>query len=172
MTPRYGRSAAAAATLPPRTRKFTCFGIRYRHPELGYEGAYVPESRQMLYRWDGVYPLPTFEADWYTTYYGGTGFYSDGHGIQYSIDQGPLVQPIINAGTPSSVAVYELCGSYNVIPGLHYEHTGPSDGAVFINSCRAPDGIANLAGRWTVALNHLQLGWHTTGMSRIVTWLG
>lgn len=70
------------------------------------------------------------------------------------------------------MAVYQLCGSANDMPFLHNEHTGPSDGAVFIASCRATDGIANRVAAVTLPLNHLKLGWHPDAMSQIASWLG
>ncbi|MBO3744836.1 hypothetical protein J5X84_02060 [Streptosporangiaceae bacterium NEAU-GS5] len=149
-----------------------CFGLWRNGTQLSYEGTAFPGGRQMLARWDGVYPLPTTEQDWYTTYYGGTGFFTQGKGIQYSIDQGSLVAPMISAGVPASVAVYELCGSAADMPLLHNEHTGPSDGAVFIASCNATDGIANRAATTTLSLNHLRLGWDPTAEAQIATWLG
>ncbi|NUR83014.1 MAG: lipase, partial [Nonomuraea sp.] len=110
--------------------------------------------------------------DWYTTYYGGTGFATAGRGIQWAIDRGSLVRPLIDAGTPASVPVYELCGNSPDMALLHNEHTGPSDGAVFVASCTAPDGIASRAAAVTLPLNHLKLGWATTAMTQIRTWLG
>lgn len=56
--------------------------------------------------------------------------------------------------------------------GLHDEHTGPSDGAVFVASRTVPDGIANRVASQTVALNHLELGWNPTACNQIATWLG
>lgn len=92
-------------------------------------------------------------------------------GIQYSIDQGSLVQPLIDAGVPSSVGTFQLCGSANDMPGLHNEHTGPSDGAVFIASCRATDGVSNRVDATTLSLNHLELGWAEAAMSQLDSWL-
>ena len=166
--PQCGGSLDAPA---PHTA-MVCYGVWYDETQLSYEGTAFPGARQMLYRWDGVYPLPTGEQDWYTTYYGGQGFYTSGHGIQYSIDQGSLVQPLIDAGVPASVPVYELCGSSPTMPLLHNEHTGPSDGAVFIASCAATDGIADRAAEATLALNHLQLGWYPAAEAQVAAWLG
>ncbi|WP_405147196.1 lipase family protein [Sphaerisporangium sp. NBC_01403] len=157
---------------PAPHTSMVCYGLWRDGTQLSYEGTAFPGGRQMLARWDSVYPLPTAEQDWYTTYYGGTGFYTKGRGIQYSIDQGSLVQPIINAGTPASVAVYQLCGSMPDMPLMHNEHTGPSDGAVFIASCAATDGIANRAATVTLPLNHLRLGWDSSAEAQMVAWLG
>ncbi|WP_084957458.1 esterase/lipase family protein [Thermoactinospora rubra] len=149
-----------------------CYGLWRSHPELSYEGNAYPGSDDMLYRWDDVYPLPAAEQDWYTTYYGGTGFYTQGRGIQWAIDRGSLVMPLIAAGTPSGVPVYQLCGNRADMALLHNEHTGPSDGAVFVASCSAPDGVANRAAVATLPLNHLKLGWASEARTQITTWLG
>jgi hypothetical protein len=149
-----------------------CFGFSDHHPELSYEGTAFPGSGQLLARWDDVFPLDTTAQDWFTTYYGGQGFFTNGHGIQWVIDRQSIVAPILAAGTPASVPVYELCGSAPTFVGLVNELTGPSDGAVFIASCAAPDGIGNRAAATTIAINHLQLGWNSTAMSQVATWLG
>src|SRR5690554_5796632 len=106
-----------------------CYGLWRSHPELSVfktsAGDFFPGQRQMVARWDHKYPLPTLEQDWYTTYYGGLGFYTNGQGINAAINQGSLVSTILSAGTPSSVPVYLLCGGANDIPTIHNEHTGP-----------------------------------------------
>jgi hypothetical protein len=156
---------------PAPHTSMVCYGVWRDGTQLSYEGTAFPGGRQMLFRWDNVYPLPTNEQDWYTTYYGGQGFYTKGRGIQYSIDQGSLVQPMINAGVPASVPVYQLCGSMPDMPFLHNEHTGPSDGAVFIASCSATDGIPNRTATTTLPLNHLRLGWDPSAETQLTTWL-
>jgi hypothetical protein len=165
---------ACGGTLnaPAPHTSMVCYGVWQDGTQLSYEGTAFPGSSQMLARWDSVYPLPTAEQDWYTTYYGGQGVYTKGRGIQYSIDHGSLVQPMINAGVPSSVAVYQLCGSMPDMPFLHNEHTGPSDGAVFIASCAAADGIGNRVATVTLPLNHLRLGWDTGAEAQMAAWLG
>lgn len=153
-----------------------CLGFWRSHPELSIyttaSGNFYPGQKQMLARWDGVYPLPVAEQDWYTTYYGGTGFFTGGQGIDYAMSQGSLVSTIRSAGVPSTVPTYLLCGDTPSIPTIHNEHTGPSDGVVFISSCRDTTGIANVAGNVIVSgLNHLQLGWATPAMSQVEVWL-
>ena len=161
-----------ALNAPAPHTDLVCYGISYHHPELSYDSANFPGAGQMLYRWDGVYALPLGESDDYTTYYGGQGVYSKGNGIQEVVTNQSQVQAMINAGVPSSVAVYQLCGSANTIFGVHNEHTGPSDGALFISSCSATDGIGNLAAESTVGYNHLQLAWEPSDESQMVSWLG
>ncbi|MFV0458947.1 MAG: esterase/lipase family protein [Actinomycetales bacterium] len=156
---------------PAAHTQMTCYGWRFSHPELSYASPAFPGSGQMLARWDGRYPLPYAEPDWYTTYYGGTGFYSRGVGIQAAIDEQSLVQTIVDAGTPPELPVYLLCGTAPTMAGLHNEHTGPSDGAVFVLSCASEQGIANHAATATPFLNHLQLGWSPTSMAQVTAWL-
>jgi hypothetical protein len=151
------------------------FGILFEHNELSIfttpEGNFFPGQKQMLARWDSVYPVPTTNQDWFTTYYGGQGFYTKGFGIQYAIDQGSLIAPIQQAGLDASIKTYLLCGTAITIPGIPNEVSGPSDGVVFIDSCLDDTGIPNVADTSLVAVNHLQLGWHTSAMSKISTWL-
>ncbi len=104
--------------------------------------------------------------------YGGLGFYTYGYGIDYAIDQGSLVSMIKNAGIPDSIATYLLCGGANDILTIHNEHTGPSDGVVFIASCTDTTGIGNAADVVVMNhLNHLELGWAESAMAQIYNWL-
>jgi hypothetical protein len=125
----------------------------------------------MVARWDGTYGLPTTEQDWYTTYYGGTGFYTVGDGIDAAIQQGSLVNAILQAGIPASVRAYLLSGDINNIPTIHNEHTGPSDGVVFINSASSTQAIGTVSGNVTVHLNHLELGWGSDAVNQVTAWL-
>jgi hypothetical protein len=157
---------------PAPHTSMVCFGQWRDGTQLSYEGTAFPGGRQMLARWDDVYPLPAAEQDWHTTYHGGNGFYTKGRGIQYAIDQGSLVKPMVEAGVPGEVATYQLCGSTPDMPFLHNEHTGPSDGAVFIASCKATDGIGNRTATATLPLNHLRLGWDEAAEAQMAEWLG
>ena len=158
---------------PAAHTSMTCFGVRRSHPELSYESPAFPGSGQMLARWDATYPVAgsSLEQDWYTTYYGGAGFFSSGRGIQYAIDRQSLVKPIVSAGTPSGLKVYLLCGTAPTMLGMHNEHTGPSDGAVFVRSCAATDGIRTLGEVHQTPLNHLELGWSAPGTGKVTRWL-
>jgi len=152
---------------------FVCNGIWYHHPELSFWSNNFPGSGQLIARWDSTYALPTAELDDSSVYFGGTGSVSIGQGIQSIINQQSLVQPLINAGVPASVPVYDLCGGDNTLPFLHNEHTGPSDGAVFVASCTATDGVGNTAAtNVNYSDNHLELGWDPTEEAQIVSWLG
>ncbi len=172
----YLEERGGTVNAPSPHTDMVCWGTWRHHPELSiYKtslGDFFPGQKQMLARWDDVYPLPTWEQDWYTTYYGGLGLYTYGYGIDYAISQGSLVSTIRGAGVPESIATYLLCGGANDIPTIHNEHTGPSDGVVFIASCTDTTGIGNAAGVVVMNdLNHLKLGWAESAMAQIYSWL-
>lgn len=147
-----------------------CYGLWRNGDEWTYGSSYFPGSKQLLKRWDGVYALPTYEQDWYTSYYGGFGFYSHGTGIAPYLGAS-LVDLIRNSPTPAAVRVHNLCGNQPDIALLHNEHTGPSDGVVFIASCRDALGITTEGGSATLAVNHLELGWDSPTTTQIRSWL-
>lgn len=163
--PECGINANGAA---PHT-SLVCYGIWYSHPEYSYSSSWYPGSKQMLKGWAGTYGLP-FEQDYYTTYYGGWGYYSYSPGLSSHMSSS-LVDTIRTAGVPSSVRTYLLCGQTADIPNIHNEHTGTSDGLIFKNSCTSSTGIATLGGTVTLNVNHSELGWDSTAMSQIQTWL-
>ena len=164
------RTGALTIDGPTPHDQLVCYGVWQNGPQWTYSSAYFPGSARMLKRWDSVYPLPTYEQDWYTTYYGGMGFYTHGNGIVSYM--GPsLVDTLRTAGTSGAVKVYNLCGNLNNIALLHNEHTGPSDGVLFIASCNDAAGITNFGGAAVVAVNHLGLGWNTPAVNQITAWL-
>ncbi|MPZ82611.1 MAG: alpha/beta hydrolase [Actinophytocola sp.] len=165
-----------AVNAPSPHTRMTCFGQYTYHPELSITptGGYdtYPGQRQMLARWDGVYGVNTTAQDWYTTYYGGQGFYTNGPGIQAAIDAGSLIAAIRSAPTPASVPVYLLAGGSPTIVGIWNETRGPSDGVVFVASALDTTGVTTVGATSLVAsANHLQLGWATAVMSTVAGWL-
>lgn len=152
-----------------------CLGFWWDYEEYSIfateKGDFFPGQKQMLARWDSVYPVLPNSQDWYTTYYGGQGFYTSGPGIDYAIEQGSLIEPMQQAGVPSSVETYLLCGTLATIPGIPNELSGPSDGVVFTDSCMDDTGIANLTDSALLPANHLQLGWARNTMDQVATWL-
>jgi hypothetical protein len=127
----------------------------------------------MLARWDGTYGVDQSQQDWYTVYYGGTGYTSVSPGIQSAINQGSLVDTIRAAGIPSTVTTYLLCGGTANIPGVYNENRGPSDGLLFNASCQDTGGIGTVGGVTTVTSdNHLELAWESTAVAQIASWLG
>lgn len=155
---------------PTPHHALVCFGLWRNRPQWTYSSSYFPGSPQMLKRWDSIHGLPANEQDWYTTYYGGLGFYSDGSGISAFLGAS-LVDTVRGAGTSAGVRVHNLCGDQADIALLHNEHTGPSDGVLFISSCYDSTGIANHGGSAIVAVNHLELGWDTPAVNQIKSWL-
>lgn len=147
-----------------------CFGAWWNGPQWSYDSAFFPGSAQMLKRWDNVYSLPTTDQDWWTTYHGGWGFYTHSKGIDAFLGES-LVDDIRAAGVPVDVRVHNLCGSSADLSLLHNEHTGPSDGIVFIASCSDTHGVANDGGGAIIPNNHLELGWDAPGVSQIKAWL-
>jgi len=126
----------------------------------------------MLARWDGVYPLPLWEQDSWSTYYGGWGVYTFGYGIPFAMDQGSLVSAVLNASVPASVQVYLLSGDAPDIPGIHNEHTGPSDGIIFLASSTNTQGISTVSGNVILnGLNHLELVRANAALNQIESWL-
>jgi len=155
---------------PTAHDKIFCYGWWRNGPEWTYSSAYFPGSAQMLKRWDSTYSLAILEQDWYTTYHGGWGYFTHAQGINYYLTAS-LVDTVRNAGTASSVKVHNLCGDQADIALWHNEHTGPSDGVVFINSCNDTTGISNHGGSAVISVNHLELGWDSPAVSQIKSWL-
>ncbi|MEO7804312.1 MAG: lipase [Actinomycetota bacterium] len=146
-----------------------CYGIWYYHPEWDHGSSWYPGTKQMLKRWDGTYGLP-LEQDYWTTYYGGLGYVSEGSGID-AFTPSSLVNTVRTAGIPSAIRTHLLCGNTNDIPLIHNEHTGTSDGLIFTSSCTSTVGVGTNGGGSTQSLNHNKLGWTTSAMSQIQTWL-
>jgi hypothetical protein len=170
LTPTVYPTCGGVINGPTAHDKIYCYFLWRNGPEWTYSSAYFPGAAQMLKRWDSTYGLSTLEQDWYTSYHGGWGFYTHAQGINAYLSNS-LVDTVRSAGTPSSVKVHNLCGNQADIALLHNEHTGPSDGVVFINSCNDSTGIANHGGSSVISVNHLELGWHTPAINQIKTWL-
>jgi pimeloyl-ACP methyl ester carboxylesterase len=154
----------------------TCYDQYTFHPELSIfttpEYNCFPGQKQMLYRWDDVFGIDETQEDWYTTYYGGQGFFTDGYGIQTAIDQGSVIETMRAAGIPASVPTYLLAGGAPTIPTVYNENRGPSDGVLFIVSATDTGGIATVGDIAVIATdNHLELGWEPAAMAQVESWL-
>ncbi|MBK7996292.1 MAG: lipase [Blastocatellia bacterium] len=134
-------------------------------------GNFFPGQKQMLRKWDQKFSLPENETDWKTTYYGGKGSVSESLGIDSAIEQGSLVKQVLSQEIPKSINTYLLAGSSANIPLFHNEHTGPSDGLVFLDSAMDKTAIANLSGSAAIETNHLLLTWHSKSIAQISEWL-
>lgn len=125
-------------------------------------GNYFPGQAQILYRWDRVYPLPTTEPDWYTTYYGGQGFTSYSSGIDRAIAQGGhFIEELRRHPLDRSLELAVLAGDRPTLTTAFNETSGPSDGLVFVKSATATDdmtaGGARLLAKEVLPLNHMEL---------------
>lgn len=147
-----------------------CFGVWQSDTLWTYSSPYFPGSAQMLKQLDLVHAVPYFDQDWYSTYYGGWGYYSHALGIDAYISES-IIDEVRAAGTAPDVLVHNLCGNQADIALIHNEHAGPSDGIVFVASCNDTTGISNDGGSSILPINHLKLGWGSQAVSAIKTWL-
>jgi hypothetical protein len=162
-----------SSNAPSPSQSYMCYGIVYSEPTLSVNSNYFTGQRQMLARWDSSYGVDETQQDWYTVYYGGTGYTSIGNGISYAISHGSLVGAVQAATVPASVPTYLLCGGSPTLINFYNETRGPSDGVVFVNSCQSSKGIGTLAGSTLLTGdNHLMLGWEATAEATIAGWLG
>jgi len=162
-----------SANAPSPSQSYMCYGIVYAEPNLSINSNYFTGQRQMLARWDTSYGIDQSQGDWYTTYYGGTGYVSTSKGISYAISHGSLVSAVQSATVPASVPTYLLCGGSPTLPNFYNENRGPSDGVVFTSSCQSSRGVGALAASKLIASdNHLMLGWEATAEATIAGWLG
>ncbi|MFB7616180.1 esterase/lipase family protein [Kitasatospora sp. NPDC056181] len=170
-------ACGGTANAPSPHLYMTCYGTYTAQPCLGVlpAGGYdcYPGQRQLLARWDGVYGVDGSAQDWWTTYYGGQGYYTSGQGIQAAIDAGSLIGPLQQAGVPAAVATFLMAGGSADIPGILNENRGPSDGIVLSRSALDTTGIGTVgATRLLGGLNHLELAWSPDAMSQVNSWLG
>ena len=99
-----------------------------------YGGAYNG-LLEALTPWIDTYLLSGLEQDWYTTWYGGTGFVSHSLGIDAAIALGGHFMEALHAAPmPPDVAVAALAGGNSIVGGVAWETTGPADGMVFVDS--------------------------------------
>ncbi|MFJ6134981.1 esterase/lipase family protein [Kitasatospora sp. NPDC092286] len=169
-------ACGGSANAPSPHLFMTCYGTYTSQPCLGVlpSGGHdcYPGQRQLLARWDGTYGVDGTAQDWWTTYYGGQGFYTSGQGIQAAIDAGSLIGPLQRAGVPAAVRGYLLAGGSADIPGVLNENRGPSDGIVFTASALDTTGIGTVGGtRLLAGLNHLELAWAPESLSQVDAWL-
>ena len=165
-----------ATNTPSVHSSLICYGLWYSHAELSIfstsEGDFFPGQKQMLARFDATHDLPLLDQDWQTTYNGGLGLTSDGDGIDLAISQGSLVTEILDGQIPATIETYLLCGENDYIPFVHSEHTGPSDGLVFVDSCSNEVGIGQVADNVILEdLNHFELLFDERSLTVITAWL-
>ncbi|NVB43314.1 alpha/beta hydrolase [Pseudenhygromyxa sp. WMMC2535] len=151
-------------------------------------GYYFRGQAQMQSMWVDDYPLPLFAnsglgpyavVDSLSTYWGEdayAGTTAVGKGIEFTIDQGSVVEEMVEMGIPDTIQTYLLCGevqsALDYMVGFPNEISGPSDGVVFVDSCAAPDGIGQLGEAAVLeGVNHLELGWEPTALETMIGWL-
>lgn len=136
------------------------------------EGGAYPGQSQMLARWDKIYPLNIYQQDWYTTYHGGLGFTSYSNGIDYAIAQGGNLIEMLRASPISDgIEIAILSGDKNIINGIPWETTGPSDRLIFVDSATDTSNMevagANIIANDTYYLNHLELAYDKSALDWI-----
>ncbi|MFJ1751458.1 esterase/lipase family protein [Kitasatospora sp. NPDC088134] len=170
-------ACGGTANAPSPHLYMTCYGTYTAQPCLGVLPSggrdCFPGQRQLLARWDGTYGVDSGMQDWWTTYYGGQGYYTSGQGIQAAIDAGSLIAPLKRAGVPASVRAYLLAGGSADVPGILNENRGPSDGLVFTASALDTAGYGTVGGTALLSgLNHMELAWDPAAIGQVRTWLG
>lgn len=136
-------------------------------------GDYFPGQAQLLYRWDDVYPLPTYEQDWYTTYHGGQGFVSVSPGIDAAIAEGGhFIDRLRKHPLDPGIQLAVLAGDKPDLAGVLNETTGPSDGVVFLKSSTHTADMtkagARVIAQKVLPLNHMELIYAPSAKS----WIG
>ncbi|MBO8157997.1 hypothetical protein [Thermosyntropha sp.] len=131
-------------------------------PRSIYKEGCFPGQSQILYPWDDVYPLDTTQQDWWTTYYGGSGFISHSRGIKTAIkDGGFLIDKLEKKGIAPEIEIAVLAGNNNFIGIIPVQTTIPSDGIVFVDSALNTEGMtkngAKLINKTILPLNHIEL---------------
>lgn len=163
--PIYGMGLGA---LMPWDRMLTSLGWTDTTEDSLYNLARFAGHAQMLHRWDLVYPIASFEPDWWTTYYGGWGFMSHSRGlVEARRVAGDVIDRLEAAGLDPGVELAVLAGSKPYLfanGGVAVEYQGPSDVAVFLRSALHTDGMtrngARLIRKSTLFLNHNELYLH------------
>lgn len=124
---------------------------------------------QILTAWDEVYPLPVVEQDWYTTYYGGQGFVSHSLGIATAVDMGGnFMAQLHQHQVPGDVAVFLGSGGLQLMNGVPWETTGPSDGLVFTASATDDSLFSGpVTAEHFPLLNH----WDLVSSSTVADWI-
>jgi len=133
-----------------------------------YGGAF-PGVLQLTVAWDEVYSLAMVEQDWYTTYYGGTGFISKSLGIAHAIDlSGNFMENLRKGKTPEQLPCYIVSGGLQSVGGMPWEYTGPSDAMVFEASATDETMLSSVAAKKHMALsNH----WDLLSASGVRDWI-
>lgn len=131
-------------------------------PRSIYHDGCFPGQSQILYRWDDIYPLDTTQQDWWTTYYGGTGFISHSRGIKAAIkDGGFLIDKLESRGISPDIEIAVLAGNNNFMGVIPIQTAVMSDGIVFVDSALNTEGMAKngakVLEKTVMPVNHIEL---------------
>lgn len=127
-----------------------------------YSDGAFPGQSQILYAWDQHYPLDITQQDWWTTYYGGTGFISSSRGIKQAIaDGGNLVEKLENTSLHPDLKISVLAGDNSILSVFPAPSSNPSDGIILVDSVLNTDAMckqgAKLKEKTIMPLNHMEL---------------
>jgi len=131
-------------------------------PRSIYHDGCFPGQSQILYPWDDIYPLDATQQDWWTTYYGGTGFISHSRGIKAAMqDGGFLIDKLENKGLSPDIEISVLAGSSNFMGIIPIQTAAMSDGIVFVDSALNTEGMtkngAKILEKTIMPVNHIEL---------------
>ncbi|HHW62038.1 MAG TPA: acetyltransferase [Syntrophomonadaceae bacterium] len=127
-----------------------------------YSDGSFPGQRQLLQRWDDEYALDVTQIDWWTSYYGGTGYISHSRGIDVALQEGQEFMQWLNRfGLDAGIEVAMLAGNNHYFGPFPGESTGESDGVIFVQSALDSESIlqngATLLTKEILPVNHLEL---------------
>ncbi len=127
-----------------------------------YRDGSFPGQAQMLYPWDDHFALDVTQQDWWTTYYGGTGFMSSSRGLKTAMDEGEnLVQKLEQKGLEPGIMFSVLAGNNSVLGIVPSSSSAASDGIIFIDSVLNTAGMSRrgaiLQEKSILPLNHIEL---------------
>ncbi|MDD3853239.1 MAG: alpha/beta fold hydrolase [Syntrophomonadaceae bacterium] len=141
-------------------------------PRSIYAGGGFPGQSQILYRWDDEYNLDVSQQDWWTTYYGGSGYVSHSQGIEAAImTGGNLIAGLEKHGINADIELSVLAGESHLFAMIPLQTSIPGDGIVFRESALNTDamvsGGANLKDKRVMTVNHIELLYHP----RVARWV-
>lgn len=127
-----------------------------------YADGSFPGQCQMLYPWVNEFPLDIGQQDWWTTYYGGTGFISCSRGLQAAMDDGGhMVQKLETRGLEPDIIFAVLAGDNGILGLTPAPDSIPGDGIVFVDSVLNTAGMSRrgafLQEKSLLPVNHMEL---------------
>jgi len=141
-------------------------------PRSIYAGGGFPGQSQILYRWDNEYNLDVSQQDWWTTYYGGSGYVSHSQGIEAALlSGGCLISELEKHSLATDIELSVLAGESHLFAMIPLQTSIPGDGIVFRESALNTDamvsGGAHLKDKQVMTINHIELLYHP----RVARWV-